>query len=85
MTQLLPARTTRVLSSLLICSNKSKLTPHHEVACSAPLRAVLDALGCHVCRVKATAFTVDSDGQVTATVPEGAKTGKISKRVEKLR
>jgi len=28
--------------------------------------------------VKATAFSVDSDNQVTATVPEGAKTGKIS-------
>jgi uncharacterized repeat protein (TIGR03803 family) len=28
--------------------------------------------------VKATAFNVDSDNEVTATIPEGAKTGKIS-------
>jgi hypothetical protein len=27
--------------------------------------------------VKATTFSVDSDGQITATVPTGAKTGKI--------
>ena len=29
--------------------------------------------------VKATTFIVDSDTQVTATVPTGAKTGKISR------
>jgi hypothetical protein len=28
--------------------------------------------------VKATAFTVNSDSKVTATVPTGAKTGKIA-------
>jgi expansin (peptidoglycan-binding protein) len=28
--------------------------------------------------VKATTFTVDSDTQITATVPTGAKTGKIA-------
>jgi hypothetical protein len=28
--------------------------------------------------VKATSFTVDSDTQVTATVPTGAKTGHIA-------
>jgi hypothetical protein len=28
--------------------------------------------------VKATTFTADSDTQVTATVPTGAKTGKIA-------
>jgi hypothetical protein len=27
--------------------------------------------------VKATTFSVDSDTQITATVPTGAKTGKI--------
>jgi uncharacterized protein (TIGR03437 family) len=27
--------------------------------------------------VKATSFTVNSDEQITATVPSGAKTGKI--------
>ncbi|MGA7514767.1 MAG: IPT/TIG domain-containing protein [Candidatus Sulfotelmatobacter sp.] len=32
----------------------------------------------HFGNVKVTSFTVDSDTQITATVPAGAETGKIS-------
>ena len=31
-----------------------------------------------MCTLKAITFSVDSDTQITATVPTGAKTGKIA-------